>query len=50
MGSVGGQDVEEAVAEMVAVLRPYEEADWKARRDLEGHARVSEWVWRAALP
>src|SRR3954452_22838928 len=28
MSSVGGQDVEEAVAEMVAVLTPNDEIDW----------------------
>src|SRR3954470_21584822 len=31
MSSVGGQDVEAAVAEMVAVLTPQEEVDWHAR-------------------
>lgn len=31
MRPVGGHDVEEAVAEMVAVLTPHEEADWRVR-------------------
>jgi hypothetical protein len=43
MSSVGGQDVEEAVAEMVAVLTPREEADWHAR------AGALEWsCWATA--
>lgn len=31
MHSMGGQDVEQAVAEMVRVLTPYESADWRSR-------------------
>jgi len=31
MASVGTQDVEAAVAEMVAVLAPLEDVDWQAR-------------------
>ena len=31
MSSVGGRDVEDAVAEMVAVLAPQGDADWRAR-------------------
>lgn len=31
MHRVGGQDVEQAVAEMVRVLTPYESADWRCR-------------------
>ena len=43
MSSVGGQDVEEAVAEMVAVLTPREEVDWHAR------AGALEWsCWATA--
>lgn len=43
MSSVGGQDVEEAVAEMVAVLTPQEEVDWQAR------AGALEWsCWATA--
>ena len=41
MSSVGGQHVEEAVAEMVAVLTPHEEDDWQAR------AGALEWSCRA---
>lgn len=43
MISVGGQQVEEAVAEMVAVLTPYVEVDWYAR------AGALEWsCWATA--
>jgi Mycothiol maleylpyruvate isomerase N-terminal domain len=41
MRSVGGHDVEAAVAEMVAVLTPQEDADWRAR------AGGLEWSCRA---
>lgn len=43
MSSVGGQDVEDAVAEMVAVLTPHEEVDWHTR------AGALEWsCWATA--
>ena len=41
MSSVSGQDVEAAVAEMVALLTPLEELDWHAR------AGALEWSCRA---
>jgi hypothetical protein len=31
MGAMGGEEVEQAVAEMVRALRPYESADWGCR-------------------
>ena len=44
MRSMGGRDVEQAVAEMVRVLTPYESRDWQDRA-----GSLERWIPKAAV-